>query len=184
MLERVATGSPAFVVDAGQRITMWNAAMTERTGIASREALGRACSDVMRRASGGTALACREGCPVARSALGGWPTRPMRIKLAHDGETRTAEMLTVASPHEGDVMHILHVGERADPIATGPAPTLTARQTEVLQLLADGVAVRTISQRLVLSESTVRNHVRAILRAFDVHSMLQAVAEARRNGMI
>jgi DNA-binding NarL/FixJ family response regulator len=61
---------------------------------------------------------------------------------------------------------------------------ITPRQHEVLELLAEGVAVRGIGERLVLSESTVRNHVRAILRALGVHSMLQAVSEARRRGLI
>ena len=184
MLARVATGSPGFVVDATQRICAWNRAIAERTGITAVEAIGRPCWEVMRRASGGTATTCRDGCSVARSASAGWPTRAASISLCHEGERRTADFLTVVDPTTGEVLHLLHVAERATPVRNGFVPPLTGRQREVLALLADGVTVRAISHRLVLSESTVRNHVRAILRAFDVHSMLQAVAEARRYGLV
>jgi DNA-binding CsgD family transcriptional regulator len=67
---------------------------------------------------------------------------------------------------------------------TGVAPTLTARQTEVLQLLAGGASTSQIQDILQLSRETVRNHVRHLLRALGAHSRLEAVAVARRNGLI
>ena len=62
-----------------------------------------------------------------------------------------------------------------------PAPPqpLSPRQREVLGLLASGVRARDIGARLGLSEATVRNHIRALLRRLDCHSQLQAVARAR-----
>ena len=60
-----------------------------------------------------------------------------------------------------------------------PAELLSPRQREVLGLLADGVQARDIGVRLGLSEATVRNHIRALLRRLGCHSQLQAVARAR-----
>jgi DNA-binding CsgD family transcriptional regulator len=67
---------------------------------------------------------------------------------------------------------------------TGVAPALTARQTEVLQLLAGGASTSQIQDTLQLSRETVRNHVRHLLRALGAHSRLEAVAVARRSGLI
>jgi PAS domain S-box-containing protein len=60
-------------------------------------------------------------------------------------------------------------------------PHLTPRQREVLHLLEHGRSTEQIARELHLSIETVRNHVRAILRALDVHSRLEAVAVARRD---
>ena len=61
---------------------------------------------------------------------------------------------------------------------------LTARQYQVLDLLADGVSTDAIAAQLVLSPQTVRNHVREILRRLDARTRLQAVANARRAGLV
>ena len=67
------------------------------------------------------------------------------------------------------------------PVDSTPAhPALTTRQSEVLRLLEHGRSTRQIAQQLHLSPETVRNHVRAVLRALGVHSHLEAVALARR----
>jgi len=64
------------------------------------------------------------------------------------------------------------------------APELTARQMEMLELLAEGNGVGEICQKLYLSKATVRNHVRALLQAPGAHSQLEAVARARKLGLI
>ena len=61
---------------------------------------------------------------------------------------------------------------------------LTPRQHEVLLLLADGLGTSQIAAALQLSEATVRNHVRDLMRRLDVHSRLAAVASARQNHFI
>jgi DNA-binding CsgD family transcriptional regulator len=61
---------------------------------------------------------------------------------------------------------------------------LTPRQLEVLHLLDHGQSTAQIAAHLGVSTDTVRNHIRALLRALGVHSRLQAVAEARRRGLI
>lgn len=61
---------------------------------------------------------------------------------------------------------------------------LTVRERQVLALLAEGLRASTIAHGLGLSEATVRNHIRSILRKLDSHSQLAAVAEARRRGLL
>lgn len=56
---------------------------------------------------------------------------------------------------------------------------LSPRQRDVLVLMSGGVRVKEIAVRLGLSETTVRNHVRLLLRRLECHSQLEAVARAR-----
>lgn len=61
---------------------------------------------------------------------------------------------------------------------------LSPRQLEVLALLADGFGPLAIARHLDLSLPTVRNHVAAVLSRLDCHSQLEAVATARRRGLL
>jgi len=65
-----------------------------------------------------------------------------------------------------------------------PHPSLTPRQGEVLHLLEQGRSTEQIADELHLSVETVRNHIRGILRAFGVHSRLEAVAIAHREQLV
>ena len=73
------------------------------------------------------------------------------------------------------------LSEREPPPA---AERLTARQLEVLQLIAAGRKTAEIAQQLDLSVETVRNHARGIRERLAVHSRLDAVRVARRDGLI
>jgi DNA-binding CsgD family transcriptional regulator/Tfp pilus assembly protein PilF len=61
---------------------------------------------------------------------------------------------------------------------------LTARETEVLQLLAEGLSYAEVAGRLVLSEKTVGHHVSAVLRKLGEPTRSRAVATALRLGVI
>jgi DNA-binding CsgD family transcriptional regulator/tetratricopeptide (TPR) repeat protein len=68
--------------------------------------------------------------------------------------------------------------------ATRAAPAgLTAREQEVLALLAQGMADKEISRRLVISERTVHHHVSSILAKLGVETRLAAAREAARMGV-
>ena len=76
-------------------------------------------------------------------------------------------------------------GGRYDgPKADADVPELTARQHEVLALLADGLGTEEIASRLGVAEETARNHIRALFRQLDVHSRLEAVVRAYRLGLL
>nr|BBD82036.1 LuxR family transcriptional regulator [Streptomyces sp.] len=59
---------------------------------------------------------------------------------------------------------------------------LTSRETEILELLADGMNNRQIARRLFLAEKTVRNYVSRIFTKLEVHDRAAAVLRARDAG--
>jgi DNA-binding CsgD family transcriptional regulator/tetratricopeptide (TPR) repeat protein len=65
-----------------------------------------------------------------------------------------------------------------------PAAGLTAREREVLRLLAEGLTNREIAARLFISQKTVGAHVAHIFEKLDVHSRLEAAARAQQIGVL
>ncbi|MFD6727389.1 LuxR C-terminal-related transcriptional regulator [Corynebacterium xerosis] len=65
-----------------------------------------------------------------------------------------------------------------------PARTLTARETEVLRLVADGLSNRDIAARLTLTEATVKSHLVHVFTKLGVGSRTAAVARAAELGML
>jgi len=61
---------------------------------------------------------------------------------------------------------------------------LTAREFEVLQFVADGLANKEIAWKLRISEKTVKSHVSTILGKFGLESRTQAALYAARNGLV
>jgi DNA-binding NarL/FixJ family response regulator len=68
--------------------------------------------------------------------------------------------------------------------ADAPAEPLTARELEVLGLMAQGLANKTIAHRLTISEHTVKFHVGAILAKLGAASRTEAVTLAARQGIL
>jgi DNA-binding NarL/FixJ family response regulator len=66
----------------------------------------------------------------------------------------------------------------------GEALGLTHRQADVLRLLLQGKPNKLICRDLRLSEGTVKVHVSAILKALNVSSRAQAIAELSRRGVV
>ncbi|AIJ25664.1 putative two-component system response regulator [Amycolatopsis methanolica 239] len=70
-------------------------------------------------------------------------------------------------------------------IRTAPEePVLTSREQGVLELLARGLSNRDIGSRLFISETTVKFHVRNIMRKIDASSRAEVVYEASKRGLI
>ena len=65
-----------------------------------------------------------------------------------------------------------------------PAPRLTEREMQVLKLVARGMNNRDIAKELLISENTVKNHVRNILEKLQIHSRMEAVMVAVREKLI
>ncbi|HSM54884.1 MAG TPA: response regulator transcription factor [Candidatus Sulfomarinibacteraceae bacterium] len=65
----------------------------------------------------------------------------------------------------------------------GPFPELTAREREVLALMAQGLTNTAIAQRLVLSPKTVRNYVSNIFSKLEVSDRAAAIVLAREAGL-
>lgn len=87
------------------------------------------------------------------------------IRRAHAGEATLAQ----------EVAQIL-IQATTRPPALGH--DLTERERDVLELMIDGLSNREIGEKLVISSSTVKNHVSSILSKLDTTSRTQAVALA------
>ena len=79
----------------------------------------------------------------------------------------------VATPAEAEV-----------PAANADAEPLTRKEIRVLQLLAEGYSNNAMAEKLFVSDSTVRTHLRNINMKLDAKSRTQAVAIARKLGVI
>ncbi|MEU4443639.1 response regulator transcription factor [Actinosynnema sp. NPDC050801] len=73
---------------------------------------------------------------------------------------------------------------RATAIGAPQLAALTARETEVLRLVGNGLTNGQIAQRLVLSEATVKTHVKRMMGKLGLSSRAQAVVVAYESGLI
>jgi len=73
-------------------------------------------------------------------------------------------------------LQMVYGGATARSIQTDP---LTERESEVLQLLMEGLSNKEIADRLVVAPSTIKQHLKNIFSKLDVHNRTQAVARAR-----
>ena len=173
------SGDALFIFDSEQRIVSWNEAAEELTGVPADEAVGRSCWDVIGGETDGGACVCHQGCSAARLAREGWPVPCQLLNVKARDSKRKVELSTVALD-DGKrhlFMHLMVPVARQSP---STRESLTTRQTEVLELLADGLAAKAIADRLGVAETTIRSHIHAILVELGTHSQLEAIAKARR----
>jgi DNA-binding NarL/FixJ family response regulator len=74
------------------------------------------------------------------------------------------------------------VGAAADPTAIDTP--LSPREQDVLAMLALGLRTGAIAEHLGISKNTCRGYVKSLLWKLDAHSQLEAVAIARRQGLM
>jgi DNA-binding NarL/FixJ family response regulator len=80
--------------------------------------------------------------------------------------------------------HRLPVSGEPDPAARDRLEQLTARELEVLDLVAHGLSNSEIAGQFVLSEATVKTHVGRILAKLELRDRVQIVVFAYENGLI
>ena len=105
--------------------------------------------------------------------------RPLRLTGTAQDVTEvraTAEVLSHTAAELGRRAAVLTSGDRHQTGKEDLVRVLTPRQLEILSLVAEGLGNADIGRRLFLSESTVKWHVRKILRALGVANRAQAVA--------
>jgi DNA-binding NarL/FixJ family response regulator len=71
-----------------------------------------------------------------------------------------------------------------DPSPGEPAPSLTPREREVLELIAGGCSNRRIAKKLGISEHTAKFHVNGILLKLSANTRTEAVVLAARRGLL
>ena len=81
------------------------------------------------------------------------------------------------------VVRALAAGRPAER-AGNESPALTDREGEVVRLIAEGLTNREIGQAIFVSESTVKFHVRNVMRKLDVHHRAEVAYAASRLGLL
>ena len=108
--------------------------------------------------------------------------------LDADGRRMDVDVSSVALRADGAVAGVFGVvtPARAQDAVNPPhkSVVLTPRQREVLRLLGEGRTTGTIASELGIAEETARNHIKAVLRALDANSRLEAVVAARHHGLL
>lgn len=96
------------------------------------------------------------------------------IRRVHTGEAMLSPSVT---------LRVLEVLRKGVPLALPDLP-LTRREQEVLALLAQGASNRQIAETLMVSENTVKTHVRHILEKLGLRSRGEVIAYARQFNLI
>ncbi len=122
-------------------------------------------------------------------ALAGEPGEFDSLFVGADGETRGVRALYLPLRGEDAVVAVLMLAYAASVPDSPPPPgferpVLTRRQREVLGMMAAGRSTEQMASDLTLSVETVRNHTRAVLHALGAHTRLEALAAARRFGLL
>lgn len=185
--EEFGSGDALFAIDVAMHVVSWNEAAEQLTGKAAADVLGRPCWEAVAGFNLDGSAACQPDCAWIRSLRAGRlvSSQDLLLDTVH-GLRRVA--ITTVSANDRDTPLYLHVLRDEGPAELPSEPAgkgpLSRRQLRVLELLAEGSRARDVAVTLGLSETTVRNHIRAVLTRLGCHSQLQAVAEARRRGLI
>lgn len=198
LLEVLGRTDDAMVaVDGDLRIVGWNAAAERLLGYTTDQAMGRSCHEVLAwRDRCGDGI-CGPECPAAgpgdpdeivattevigRTAAGRslWLTATSIVPPPEmRSECRMIHLVReVGLPPELERLVVERLSGWSPAIAADPRlETLTRRERQVLELLADGLDGASIAEKIFVSPATVRNHVQHILRKLQVHSRLEAVS--------
>lgn len=180
------SGDALMALRPDLRVDAWNEELESVTGISAAEAIGRPCWEVLGGIDERGTVICHPGCSAARLTSEGRPVPSRRILIRTAEGRKLVTMATIAAVNadRGAVgVHLFRAAPDTEP-ASPPDSYLTARQQEVLELIAEGAPAKLIAARLGIAEVTVRNHIRAILLQLGCHSQLEALAEAKRRRLL
>jgi putative two-component system response regulator len=94
----------------------------------------------------------------------------------------------IVAAYNGEIpkqfIEVRDVLRRMSPTQRGIGLDLRPRELEVLELMALGLTNHLIAEKLYISPNTVNNHTHNIFEKLDVHSKLEAVATAMREGIL
>jgi PAS domain S-box-containing protein len=194
---------PVFVTDRRNRIVFWNTSAERILGYASADVVGQPCAARLEGCDSYGNRYCSENCPVTGMAARGESVNQFGLRLKNrDGDVVTVDVtiLNLGGRAPGDfyLAHILRTGRIALPSLqdgdhADPPPSpfasarespdvrarrLSAREVEVLGMLAAGRSTPEIAVALHISSLTARNHIQNILDKLEVHSKSEAVAFA------
>jgi DNA-binding CsgD family transcriptional regulator len=170
---------PAYIVDLERRLRWQNAASIELVG------------DLRGRLDGSVGLDAKD-LVRARQAfarkLNGAAQTQLEVTIARQDGTPVRVAVNSVPLRDGDGAMIgsfglVQVLGEVEP-TSATAPSLSPRERETLTLLGAGCSTTQMAQQMGISTETVRNHVKRVLRNLGARSRIEAVAKARRAGLI
>jgi PAS domain S-box-containing protein len=202
-----------FAIDGKQRVTVWNQACEDLTGISAVQAIGSPCHEILQGHEPSGRAFCGANCPLNQLARGGPPppTFAMRISAKGGGkiQVNVGTMLIPSSDNrEWMVVHVMRRGhckssagffdrddlgkdiideehqKEMDEHASRGLCLLSERERQILRLLTHGQSTDAISGHLHISMTTVRNHIQRLMAKMNVHSRIEAVTCANRHHLV
>lgn len=206
-------GDAAWVVSEDGTIRSWNPVATRLLGYDEQEVVGRDVHDVLQARDGlGTApLAAGPDSAVRQVGDAREPIRDFDIEVrTRDGRrvwlnvstivvererrrppliVRLARDVTARKAQERLLGRLIPLARQlaalADPLpAPAPVAPLTDRERRILHLFEQGASSVEVERALGITAQTLRNHVHRINRKLRTRTRLEAVAHARRRGLI
>lgn len=118
-----------------------------------------------------------------RAGAIGYLTKDCSTREIATAVSMAAEGNTVLSPQLARSM-LDEVRKIDEPARNDPHGSVSRREEEVLQLIADGCSTPEVADRLFISQKTVKNHLASIYHKLDARDRTQAVLRAVRMGII
>lgn len=173
---------PASLHDADGYFVHANAAAERAAGYSNAQLLGRHYTDLV-------LPDLRESVETQfrRAVEHGEPTDFETAFIDAGGHLRgvRAQHLPL---REGDtivgVLILAFEVRRLPSVVLPTAPQLTARQREILELIASGLSTAEVARQLTLAPETIRNHLRNASRELHAHTRVEAIATAQRLGLL
>ena len=191
LLERLESAPyGAYAIDLEQTIIFWNAQAERILGYRSESVLGRKCYEVVQgiQADGLTPI-CRRDCPTVAAARRGQlpPATYVRAQCA-SGQVKRLTIIPLVATDDDDrpiLVQMFHeIPADLPPASAISDHPLTARELEVLRMVASGLRPAEIAQQLVISIHTVRKHISNACEKLHSHGMMSAVLTAQRQNLL
>ena len=143
----------------------------------------------------------RDGVSVVEEVLEHHPKARLLIMTTYDGDedifrslSQGAKGYLLKDSPRTEILSAIRAVAADQPYTSGAIaakalqrmarPSLTQRELDVLQQIAEGRSNKDIGRRLKITEGTAKTHVKAILTKLDAMSRTEAVAVAHKRGLI
>jgi two-component system response regulator DegU len=161
-------------------VVLMDVTMPERTGVEATQLIRQANPDI--RVIMLTMHADADVLAAAvRAGASGYLLKDCSIEeIAHAIRTTAAGDTLMSSNVAGSMLDELRMLDEGTP----EERVISAREEEVLQLIADGCSTPEVGERLYISQKTVKNHLASIYQKLEARDRTQAVLQAVRMGIV
>jgi PAS domain S-box-containing protein len=206
------TSDAAYVVNSGGVVVAWNKAAQKLFGVSAQQAIGQACRTIV-QGTDEYGVVCSPNCTVQQAISRRHPLKNFDLQVQTvDGEQWCNVSVLIEESHSSTESYAIHIVRPVDlrkrlemmvrdfvvsanltaeqvvamigSRSAAQASDLSAREIEILRLLARGITTKSIADQLHISLTTVNNHVQHILRKLDSHTRLEAIRRAEHAGLI